>query len=391
MLTKIVDIILTVIMVVSGTLSGYTVKKTEWKTNYTCVFVHGLCGWGSYDTADKMVNYWGMFSGDFLGKLKNSGFDCVAASVAPMGSAWDRACELYAQLTGSRVDYGKEHSERMGHARYGTDYRGRALLDKWDGTDKINLIGHSFGGNTIRLFSELLKNGSEAERAVTPESELSGLFTGGKESYIYSMTCLSSPLNGTSAYTVADEGEIVQRTNDGLTGGIRSVFASVISIGTQPIKDGRDERDYASKDMYIDNALAINDTIGTLDSVYYFSAPTSCTFINEEGVYEPDVANTEELFVGCAELIGKFVGYTDGGYYLDESWRDNDGLVNVKSAQAPFNAESRELDENDIKPGVWNVYPTMRGDHMTFMGGLSKRHTEVKKFLLKHLDMINRL
>jgi len=33
-----------------------------------------------------------------------------AASVAPNGSAWDRACELYAQLSGTRVDYGKAHT-----------------------------------------------------------------------------------------------------------------------------------------------------------------------------------------------------------------------------------------------------------------------------------------
>lgn len=38
--------------------------------------------------------------------LREKGYDCHAASVSPTGSAWDRACELYAQLAGKRTDYG---------------------------------------------------------------------------------------------------------------------------------------------------------------------------------------------------------------------------------------------------------------------------------------------
>ncbi|MDD7534311.1 MAG: hypothetical protein SPK18_10350 [Treponema sp.] len=37
--------------------------------------------------------------------------------------AWDKACELYAQLTGLVTDYGVEHFARCGHLRYGrADY-----------------------------------------------------------------------------------------------------------------------------------------------------------------------------------------------------------------------------------------------------------------------------
>ena len=65
------------------------------------VFVHGLSGWGSYDESYRRMPYWGMRSGDLMPFLKEKGFDSYAASVAPSGSAWDRACELYAQLAGN--------------------------------------------------------------------------------------------------------------------------------------------------------------------------------------------------------------------------------------------------------------------------------------------------
>ena len=76
------------------------------------IFVHGLSGWGSYDKAYKRMPYWGMFGGDLMQYLRRQGFACYAASVSPEGSAWDRACELCAQLTGTVTDYGKAHSLR---------------------------------------------------------------------------------------------------------------------------------------------------------------------------------------------------------------------------------------------------------------------------------------
>ena len=36
--------------------------------------------------------------------------------------AWDRACELYARLTGTTVDYGIAHSAEKGHDRFGITY-----------------------------------------------------------------------------------------------------------------------------------------------------------------------------------------------------------------------------------------------------------------------------
>lgn len=140
------------------------VDDSKFNTEYANVFVHGLAGWGSYEWYDDFMPYWGMFGGDLMQYLNARGFECYSASVDPTGSAWDRACELYAQLTGTVTDYGEEHSKRCRHARYGEDFSSDPLIDEWSAEEKINLLGHSFGGATVRLLAELMANGSEAER-----------------------------------------------------------------------------------------------------------------------------------------------------------------------------------------------------------------------------------
>ena len=104
------------------------------------IFVHGLSGWGSYDKTYRRMPYWGMRNGDLISFLRDNGFDCSAASVAPTGSAWDRACELYAQLNGTIVDYGKVHSQKNNHERYGRDFSECPLIDERENLDLLKMI-----------------------------------------------------------------------------------------------------------------------------------------------------------------------------------------------------------------------------------------------------------
>ena len=130
----------------------------------TYIFVHGLSGWGSYDKAYEKIPYWGMRGGDLIAFLQSRGFHAYAASVAPTGSAWDRACELYAQLAGQRTDYGLVHSSVYHHERFGKDFSTNPLIPEWNDKTRLVLLGHSFGGTTVRLFSELLAHGDDEER-----------------------------------------------------------------------------------------------------------------------------------------------------------------------------------------------------------------------------------
>ena len=43
---------------------------------------------------------------------------------------WDRAVELFYQIKGGTVDYGKQHSARHGHSRFGRTFPG--LFPEWD-------------------------------------------------------------------------------------------------------------------------------------------------------------------------------------------------------------------------------------------------------------------
>ena len=356
----------------------------EWNTNYSYVFVHGLSGWGHYDFINKIFPYWGLKNGSLIKQLRKEGFNAYDASVAPQGSAWDRACELYAQLTGSVTDYGLEHSRRCGHERFGRDYSKNPLIPLWNSENKINLLGHSFGGVTVRLLAHLMANGSEAERSVTSPDDLSPLFAGGHSDWIYSVTTLAAPHNGTSAYHVPDKNPEP-----------KSRMQKLMDKVNAPKKDGRADYDYADFDMHIQNAAEINKWLLTLDNAYYFSYSCSATRLAEDGSQEPVPEIMEELFQRSSKRMGSFEGITPDGIRLGKEWQENDGLVNTISALAPDFAKSEKFpqslsDGEKIKTGIWYVMPVYKGDHMSLHGGFSIKN-DIKAFYCDHLNRINKL
>ena len=206
---KVISVVLSVCMLLSLLSVSALAKETTWadvtKNEYPFVFVHGMGGWGAYETAAPMP-YWGGMnfeglkmstgSDNIVDILNENGVEVYEASVGPFSSAWDRACELYAQLTGTVVDYGEAHSRAHNHDRYGYSYEGNALMgENWDMETPINIMGHSFGGPTVRLFASLMYYGDEAELAATGEGT-SPLFTGGHD-LIHSVATFSSPNDGT--------------------------------------------------------------------------------------------------------------------------------------------------------------------------------------------------
>ena len=100
--TKLLALFLAVVLTASLfalPASAQSSTKASGSTNYPVVLVHGLLGWGSYDELNKIIPYFGMGTGSVTDYLKLDGYKCYAASVGPLSSAWDRACQLYAQLT----------------------------------------------------------------------------------------------------------------------------------------------------------------------------------------------------------------------------------------------------------------------------------------------------
>ena len=249
------------------------------------------------------------------------------------------------------------------------------------------LLGHSFGGATIRLFSEILSNGDETEQAAAAPDELSPFFLGGQGGRLHALVMLAAPTNGTTAYDLHRDESFdasavkVSRWDD--------FWGNFFSNRKHAEKDGRSEEDYAAFDMHIDNALAMNERIRTLPHVYYFAVPCSATEAAEGG-QRPIRAMMEPPFRRSSAQMGAYTGTTAGGFAIDESWQENDGLVNTFSAMAPIGAPTAAFDPDAIAPGIWQIMPTYPGDHMSLQGGMMKRNN-IRPFYLELLELIEQL
>ena len=357
-------------------------------SHVTYVFCHGLNGWGEYDEQYKEKPYWGGGSGDVAARWRDQGVDAHAASVAPQGSAWDRACELYAQLAGTRVDYGAAHAATYRHDRYGRDFSGQPLIPTWDDDTRLVLIGHSFGGATIRLFGELLAHGSAEEREATGPDTLSPFFAGGLGGRILAIVTLAAPTNGTTAYDLASDPNFdAKRVRVPLR---YKLWDRILKSHTKIKTDERDPRDWASYDMMLDNAQALNARIATLPHVYYLSVACDATKPGPGDTRVADPKLTDPLFVRTGTLMGCYHSTTAVGCVVDSSWYANDGLVNTFSARAPLGAPQKPLDPDHLERGIWNVMPDLHTDHGYFQGGFIKKR-DPQPFFQDLLELLKRL
>ncbi|KAI9065880.1 alpha/beta-hydrolase [Trametes sanguinea] len=80
------------------------------------------------------------------------------ASVGPVSSLHDRACELFYLLVGGTVDYGAIHSRENGHGQFGRTYE-KGLYPEWSTEHPLHFLGHSMGGPTIIKLQWLLRTG----------------------------------------------------------------------------------------------------------------------------------------------------------------------------------------------------------------------------------------
>ena len=85
-----------------------------------------------------------------------TGFKTHEAKCGPISSFHDRACEVFAQIKGTEVHYGLEHSAVAGHAQTSRDYTSQGLVPDWSVDNPIILIGHSAGAQTCLQLQQLL-------------------------------------------------------------------------------------------------------------------------------------------------------------------------------------------------------------------------------------------
>ncbi|HBL40867.1 MAG TPA: hypothetical protein DDY98_04560 [Ruminococcaceae bacterium] len=404
LLKKILASIIALIQLACG-VGAYSpqVKLTKATQIYPYVFVHGFSGWGYDDGLSESMPYWGGANGNLVTYFNSIGCECYDSSCGAFSSAWDRACELYAQLTGTRVDYGKAHAEKYGHDRYGKTYS-KPLFEGWGKEKKVNFIAHSFGGNTVRLLSTLLAKGSQEEQQVTKDGSLSSLFAGGHGGWIFSITTLASPHNGTTLTDVlqADPGSPVLAAAYTLFTAInrepiQTVFDFDISQwhsgeAIQNLKRLINTPDNGVYDLTLHGSAELNRFIETQSDIYYYSYAGCCTkAVGKQGHHVPTLDRLASA--PMASAIGSFKGKALGGEIeVDESWYPNDGIVNTVSALHPSDEAFCIFNADTVKQGIWQVMPTQRFAHQGFTSGngtSAKDANELIDFFITQINLIS--
>lgn len=392
------------------------------KNNYPFIMVHGLGGWGQYEEYTKTSPYWGGGAGmtidiaDFIKLLNDNGYEAYAASVGPVSSAWDRACELYAQLTGTVVDYGKAHSEAHNHERFGVSFEGRALMgENWNLSEPINLVGHSFGGPTSRLFASLLAFGDEAEKAATGE-ETSELFMGGHSKSIHSVVTLSGVHNGSPIAnmihdTVAPMYAIAFLVNTMSFLKIESPMGDIklghfgltpknetdrVLISPTLIRSFVQAKDNAGYDLTLHGARELNEKIRMSPDTYYYSYSV---YVTEEGLFgKQKPGDTAPIFAGTGALLCLLEGTTIDGIKMTTDWAKNDGMVPLASAKYPLDEENNAFlyeealaSGEELQRGRWYYLEPIFGmDHGDFCNAGDDYPETAEKFYLDMAKMASR-
>ena len=373
------------------------------KLRYTSIFGHGMYGWGENEGINKYIPYWGATTGSVTEYLTSIGCESYAASVGPASSAWDRACELYAQLTGTWVDYGKVHSAKRGHKQFGRNYE-KPLIEKWDAKNKIHLIGHSFGGTTVRMLAHLLTHGAPEEVEASGEN-VSPLFNGGKGDWICSVTAICSPLNGTSAHdtvvryhlkNILRYGTYLYTAGLGrspLNGKLVDFHLEQFGLTNTPgQKDSESFReavkvinasdDHVEYDMSPEGSKLINDRIKISPQICYFSYPYNSVKETKSGkTHLPSYTKFPFLSLTSALMTNDMKRHIDEGDNTEKIY--NDGLVDTFSATHPHTEPYCLWEETDkVRTGVWHVMPITQGDHGTAIGLFESKEVTTKFYSL---------
>ncbi len=395
--------VMALVLTISFSLTTFALNEP--RNKYPVIFIHGMFGWGLEEGINNILPYWGATTGDLMEYLNSKNVEAYDVSVGPVSSAWDNACEVYAKLTGTQVDYGEAHSKEHNHARYGRTYT-EPLIDNWNKTDKIHLVGHSHGGQAARLLAHLLTYGDEKEINTSGKSNVSPLFIGGKEGYVESVTTMCTPNNGTSAYDVVSAVNIIT-----LMENVVCLYAGIMGRGPlngvlvdfhleqfgitaipgqkqnaklfSSIENFKNSKDSVTYDLSHDGSHKLNSYIKISPNIKYFCYTADAT---SEKLYLP--TNAEFFFLAITSFLMRLSGVPnyDCGIEYDDSWLANDGLVNTESGKNPYNEPAKEYD-GKILPGVWNVMPTIVGDHGTPIGLFADKN-KTHKFYDAFTDML---
>lgn len=351
-------------------------KQGQYKNQDPIILVHGFSGFTDDINPSILSHYWGGDKLNIRQDLEQNGYNAYEASISAFGSNYDRAVELYSYIKGGTVDYGAAHAERYGHERYGKTYEG--VYKDWQPGQKVHLVGHSMGGQTVRQLEELLRNGSqeEIEYQKAHGGDISPLLQGGQDNMVSSITTLGTPHNGTHASDKLGNEAIVRQIAFDIGKKLGNKYSRVdFGLSQWGLKQQPGEsylsylsraktsnlwqtKDNAFYDLTRDGATDLNRKTSLNPNIVYKTYTGEATHPTLSGKYKADY-NLFLPFTATANVIGKAP---------EKEWRENDGLVSVISSQHPFNQAYTEATDVNQK-GVWQVTPTKHDwDHVDFVG-----------------------
>ncbi|WP_368863342.1 YSIRK-targeted triacylglycerol lipase [Staphylococcus hominis] len=351
-------------------------KQGQYKNQDPIILVHGFNGFTDDINPNVLSHYWGGDKLNIRQDLEQNGYNAYEASISAFGSNYDRAVELYYYIKGGTVDYGAAHAERYEHERYGKTYEG--VYKDWQPGQKVHLVGHSMGGQTVRQLEELLRNGSqeEIEYQKTHGGDISPLLQGGHDNMVSSITTLGTPHNGTHAadelgnealvrQVVFDLGKRLGNKNSRVDFGLsqwglkqqpgESYISYLLRVKNSKLWQSKDNGFY---DLTRDGATDLNRKTSLNPNIVYKTYTAEATHPTLIGKQKADY-NMFLPFTVTGNVIGKAT---------EKEWRENDGLVSVISSQHPFNQAYTEATDTNQK-GIWQVTPTKHDwDHVDFVG-----------------------
>ena len=366
----------------------FSIGMISAQNNYPIVLIHGFMGWGPEEMGG--YNYWGGRE-DFAQMLRDEGHTVFTVSVGPVSSNWERAIEIYTQLKGGRVDYGKAHAEKFNIIQKPDGKVYESLYPEWDENHPVHLVGHSMGGQTARMLQYLLIQ-EIVVNAETGELEKSDLLGQSHSNWIRSITSIATPHNGTTLadvvtktipfvqYFVGVAGVVGTRFYDfdleqwGFSRGKDETWTGYVK--RMRTHDARASKNMSSWDLSIEGAKEQNGFLLADPDVYYFSISTSTTEKKDDSAFHIPIEGTSILTRTRSKILGSRVGYWADGTPTDSTWYENDGIVNTCSMAGPTTGINGEdpivnYDENDLLiPGQWYALGPIQMDHWNIMGHL---------------------